>query len=190
MISPVQIYKIIQQFVAPLSSAMSGRNLKGIRNRTVFAVGITMIGIGIDTFFVFTHYDYLPSLIGTGYGWDYTASSVESKSVFWNYEVQRLVLLLIFAAVGWLIHRSDRTSITRFRTFQFLVETANLIILTGIGISVVMLYLSLGDEGKKLSETWDCVVMLVWFGILLVEYVFDLKFLRKEKTPTQTRDRM
>lgn len=181
MISPVQIYKIIQQFIAPLSTALSGRNMKGIRNRIILAVVVSLIGIGIDTYLVFTNYDYLPSLIGTNYGWDYAASVVESKSVFWDYEVQRLVLLLIFVIVGWLIRRSDTTSIIRFRTFQVLAETANLIIMTGIGISIVMLYISLGDDSKKLSESLDCIVMLVWLGILIVEYIFDLKFLRKRK---------
>lgn len=181
MISPVQIYKIIQQFIAPLSTALSGRNMRGIRNRIILAVVVSLISIGIDTYLVFTNYDYLPSLIGTNYGWDYAASVVESKSVFWDYEVQRLVLLLIFVIVGWLIRRSDTTSLIRFRTFQMLAETANLIIMTGIGISIVMLYISLGDDSKKLSESLDCIVMLVWLGILLVEYIFDLKFLRKGK---------
>ena len=180
MISPVHIYKFFQQILAPLAKGMSGRNAKGIRNRLVLAIVMSVIAILVDSYLVYTNYDYLPSNIGTWYDWDSIATVTEHKSVFWKYELQRIVGLLVFIVAGWMVYARNKKSLIRFRTFTAIVETANLVILTCVGISIIMLTISIGDQTRTVSDYWEAVVMYIWFIILLIEYISDIRFLKKE----------
>lgn len=181
MISPASIYIILKGFLARFFNGLSGRTFKGIKNRIVLAFSLAVIGMITDSLLVYTNYNYIPTYVGANFGWDYLATGMEHKSMFWSYELERIIGLAIFTATGWLIYRTDKTSITRFRVFCLLEETANLIILTYVGISIVILFISLGDNTQKISEKWELVTMGFWFCILLVEFIYDLRYFRQQK---------
>lgn len=182
MISPSSIYMVLRNLGTSLFNALSGRTFKGIRIRIILASVLACLGMAADSSMMYFNYDYIPSYIGADFGWDYAPAGVESKSMFWIYELERIVLLAVFTAAGWLIYRKNRNSITRFRIFCLLEETANLIILTYVGMSIAILYLSLGDDSQKVSEKWELTVLLFWLVILLWEFSLDLRFFRKQKS--------
>ncbi|MDO4820006.1 MAG: hypothetical protein Q3994_06505 [Prevotella sp.] len=43
-----------------------------------------------------------------------------------------------------------------------------------------MLTISIGDQTRTVSDYWEAVVMYIWFIILLIEYISDIRFLKKE----------
>ena len=181
MMQPVHFVKITQNVLAFLSDCMSGRNWKGMRNRIVLATVLSVVAIAVDSYMVYKDYDYLPSFVATTFEWSGIALNLEHKSVFIDYEIERVIVLCLFLAVGYLIYRRDKTSIVRFRTFSLLAETANLVILTGVGVSCVMLALSMGDKSQSVSDYWEFTIMFFWLALSLVEYYFDLRFFKNQK---------
>lgn len=177
--SVVGIFKSLGRGLAKFFDGLSGRNRKGMRNRLIIAVSLSVIAILVDSYLVYTNYEYLPSHIGTYYNWDYVATVTKPKSVFWNYELQRIAVLAVLVCAGWWIYVRNRASLIRFRIFALLAETANLIILTGVGISVIMLAISRGDTTSKVSDYVEIAVMYVWLVILLFEFFFDIRFLKR-----------
>ncbi|MCQ2059142.1 MAG: hypothetical protein MJY71_04835 [Bacteroidaceae bacterium] len=175
------VFQCVGRGLAKFFDGLSGRNRKGMRNRLIIAVSLSVIAILVDSYLVYTNYEYLPSHIGTYYNWDYVATVTKPKSVFWNYEMQRFVVLAVMVCAGWLTYSRDKASPVRFRVFTLLSEIANLIILTGVGISVIMLAISRGDSTKTVSDNVEFSVMYVWLTILLLEFFFDIRFLKQNK---------
>lgn len=171
--------KSYRQMFKALCAALSGRKLKGMKTRYVLAIVLAILSILVDAYFLYTNYNYLPSQIGTIYDGTDIALVKEDKAVLWDYELQRIVILIVSVVVGLLVRAVNRASIVRRRISLLLVETASLIIMTGVGISMVLLALSLGDNSQKLSNFFEVAVGLLWLAILLVEFRSDLKFLKR-----------
>lgn len=181
----IRLFKNIGTGLAKFFNALSGRLRKGMKLRFVIAVALAVTAILVDSYMVYTNYDYLPSYVGTYYNWDYVATVIKPKSVFWNYEMERIAILLIFVGIGLVVYSRNKASLIRFRSLTFLAETANLIIMTGVGVSIIMLAISTGDTSQQVSDNVEFIVMIVWFAILLVEYIFDIRFLKQNATVTE-----
>ena len=167
--------------LSKIGNHLSGRKREGMWTRLILAIALALIAMLVDAYMIYTNYDYLPTQIGTTYDWDSVATLSEHKSVFWHYELYRFIGLVAFVAVGWIIYAINKSSLIRLRIFTFLTETVNLIILTCVGVSLIMLAISMGDDTQKVSDYWETVVLYIWFIILLVEFIFDIRFLKKEK---------
>ena len=157
---------------------VDGGNEKGIRCRFWFAVLLSVIAIAVDTALVYSNYDYLPRTVPVLSDWDGVVQEWGPKTEFWQYEIQRIILLILCLIVGFLIVLLNPQSIIAKRTKCLLAETAMLIITTGVGISTVQLQLALGDYTQEISDYWEVTIMLGWFALSLVEYGFDVRKLR------------
>lgn len=187
----MRLLKSIGNGLTNFFNALSGRVRKGMKTRLVLAISLAVIAILVDSYMVYTNYDYLPSYVGTYYNWDYVATVTKPKSVFWNYELERIAILLICVCAGMIVHSRNKASLVRYRIFTLLAETANLFILTGVGISLIMLAVSTGDNTQKVSDNVELTVMYVWLLILIVEFIFDIRFIKKdcsEALPAENED--
>ena len=109
-----------------LCAALSGRKLKGMKTRYVLAIVLAILSILVDAYLLYTNYNYLPSQIGTIYDGTDIALVKEDKAVLWDYELQRIVILIVSVVVGLLVRAVNGASIVRRRISLLLVETANL----------------------------------------------------------------
>lgn len=179
MISLSSLNQLYRNVVSLLTDGMSGQLAKGMRNRIILATILTIVSIIADVWLCYSSYDYLPMHVSGGYDWQGVPHFSENKSIFWLYDAERIVLTVLMSGCGWLIWRKNKNSIIRLRHWTFLVELANLIVMTAVGISIAMMLLALGQYEDTFSEWWEWLIMGGWFFLLVLEYAVDLVKLSK-----------
>lgn len=158
--------------------AMDATTEKGLRNRVWMAIILSIAATMIDYYFVYPNYSALPDRIPTMHDWDGAATQWGDKSVFLEFEIQRLFSFVFTVGACWLMTHFF-TQFTVKRLACFFIETTMLCITTGVGISLVMLQIAMGDRSAKVSDYWEGVVMLVFLAMMLAELIIDFIRIRK-----------
>lgn len=184
-----QLRKHVQRHGNRIVSSMDAKALNGMRTRYWIAIAVAAIATIVDTVMVYYNYDYIPATIPLLSDWDSKILAWGSKSAFWDYEIQRIVLLGGCIGLGRLLCKLKPNSLIMRRTECLLVETASLIITTGVGVSIATLKLVMGDDTTHVSDYWETTIMLFWFSLLLVEYIANVVFLRKNYPVTKRNTR-
>lgn len=181
-----KIRKQVKKHGGTLASYMDTKTARGMRNRYWIAIITTIVAILVDTVMVSYNYQYIPRLVPILSDWDCNVVQWGSKTVFWEYEIQRVALLVGSILIGWLLRRMKPQSAILRRTECLIVETAMLLITTGVGISIATLALVMGDKTQRISDYWETTIMTFWFLLLLVEYITNIVFLHKQAKAPQS----
>lgn len=157
---------------------MDATTEKGLRNRVWMAIILSIAATMIDYYFVYPNYSALPDRIPTMHDWEGAATQWGDKSVFLEFEIQRLFSFIFCVGACWLMTYFFNQFMVK-RIACFLIEANMLCITTGVGISLVMLQIAMGDRSAKVSDYWEGVIMLVWLLLMLVELISDCIKIRK-----------
>lgn len=157
---------------------MDATTEKGLRNRVWLAVILSIVATMIDYYFVYPNYSALPDRIPTMHDWDGAATQWGDKSVFLEFEIQRLFSFIFCVGACWLMTNFFKQFIVK-RIACFFIETTMLCITTGVGISLVMLQIAMGDHSAKVSDYWEGMIMLFWLVLMLAELISDCIKIRK-----------
>lgn len=171
-------FQKIKAWAGAAMLAMDATTEKGLRNRVWMAVILSVAATMIDYYFVYPNYSALPDRIPTMHDWDGAATQWGDKSVFLEFEIQRLFTFVFCVGICWLMTHFFKQFIVK-RIACFFIETTMLCITTGVGISLVMLDIAMGDRSAHVSDYWEGVIMLGWLVIMLAELVGDCIKLRK-----------
>lgn len=168
----------IKEWAGKAMSAMDATTEQGLRNRVSIAIVLSVVATMVDYYFVYPNYSALPDRIPTMHDWDGAATQWGDKRIFLEFEIQRLFSFIFCVSACWLMtHFFKQFTVKRIACF--FVETMMLCITTGVGISLVMLQIAMGDRSAKVSDYWEGVIMLVWLVIMLAELISDCIKIRK-----------
>lgn len=170
--------KNITTWAGKAMQAIDATTEKGLRNRVWIAVILSFAATMLDYYYVYPNYSALPDRIPTMHDWDGAATQWGDKSVFLEFEIQRLFSFIFCVGTCWLITNFFNQFIVK-RIACFFIEATMLCITTGVGISLVMLQIAMGDRSAKVSDYWEMVIMLGWLAIMLTELIIDCIRIRK-----------
>lgn len=170
----------LRNFAGAAMRAMDATTEKGLRNRVWISVILSIVATMVDYYFVYPNYSALPDRIPTMHDWDGAATQWGDKSVFLEFEIQRLFTFIFTIGACWLMTTFFKQFIVK-RIACFFIETTMLCITTGVGISLVMLQIAMGDRSAKVSDYWEGVIMLFWLVIMLAELISDCIRIRKAR---------
>ncbi len=171
--------KKIGKIIPSLMNSMEASHLRGIRTRIHIAVICTLCSIAINTLFVAFNYNVIPNEIPAFHDVNGVYVDAVHKSVFFLYELEFLLLLLIVASVAKMIKTLFKDSLIYARTRCLLFETANLYITSVVGITTILLAIAKGDRTVELSYLSQVMIFLFWTAVMIFEYVVDLRKIRK-----------
>lgn len=174
-------FQTIKKWAGKAMRAMDATTDKGLRNRVWMAVILSIAATMVDYYFVYPNYSALPDRIPTMHDWDGAATQWGDKRVFLEFEIQRLFSFIFTVGICYLLTTFFNQFIVK-RLACFFIETTMLCITTGVGISLVMLQIAMGDRSAKVSDYWEGVTMLVFFIMMLAELISDCIRIKKAQS--------
>lgn len=90
----------------------------------------------------------------------------------------RVTFFLSMMLIGWLVYVAKGRTLKAGRAGVLIVDTANLVITTGVAMAAVYIEIAKGNSNEKLAEEWEYAVMLFWLLILVIEYITDRKHIK------------
>ncbi len=169
------VFKTISSFF----KLMTANHLRGIRFRTHFAIICASFFLVIDALFVANNYHLLPDIVPSFYDVDGIFVKAEQKSVFVRYIIELVALLTLTILVSWIMKPWFKTPIIYARTRCLLFDIANLYITSVVSIIMILLIIAKGEATEELSYWSQVIIFLFWTILMVIEYIFDLKKLRK-----------
>ena len=165
---------------------ISGKDLRGIRFRTILSIIITIVVLGIEIAVFYTQWDSIPDMIKYDYDFSGIANDVfEKRWIWYNLLFQIFICAFVFIA-KYLSYKTktvhnivyDKNNklvpIIDKRFSMFAMETAMLFVTTEQGYIFALVDI-------VSDHTCDVVVTLVflfWQILLIIEFFSDLKTLR------------
>lgn len=171
--------KKIGKIIPSLMYSMEANHLRGIRIRTRIAVICALCCIAINTLFVAFNYNFIPNEIPAFHDVNGVYINASHKSVFFIYELEFLLLLLIVASVAKMIKTLFKDTLIYARTRCLLFDIANLYITSVVGITTILFAIARGDKTAELSYFSQVIIFLFWTAVMIFEYVVDLRKIRK-----------
>lgn len=154
-------------------------NLRGIRVRTRIAIICALCFIAIYTLFVSFNYDSIPNLVPEFHDADGVLIKAVHKAAFFRYGFEFILLFLLTILVTRIIRPFFKEQIIYARTRCMIFDIVNLYITTAGCITMILFAFAQGDESEELSYFSQSMILLFWALVMIVEYVFDLKKIRK-----------
>lgn len=158
---------------------LTARTQAGITARLWIAVLMSVAALLVNVFYISPEFDLLPQVVPLLFDVNGEIAEWGDRSLMSNFTVLRIVFFLIMLLIAWLIYKAKGCTLLGRRMGLLVVDIANLVITTVIGMSLVYLEIAHGDTTQKLSELWEYAVMLFWILILIVEYITDRKYVSK-----------
>lgn len=176
----------IKQILQYISKHTEGTNYEGRRNRTWLAVILSIVSIAVDYTLVVMNYDYLPNRVAILYDWNNMPIAWADKSVFFEYETERVLLLVVLSLISVLIYKRKGGSAVAQRIICFLMEMTMLAITTGVGISIAALLVEMHDPEATVSDYWENAIMLFWAVVMTGEMLYDFYRMKQAETIQRT----
>lgn len=162
-----------------LSVMMDATTSIGRRTRFWIAVIFSIAAISVDSFMIWSNYDYLPARVGVLHDWDGVPQEWGDKSLFIRYCIERALIFILWVSAGWTLLHFKRESVIVKRFVVLLLEIAMLAVTTCVGISIAVMQSSLGVKDASVSEHYEYIVMSFWVVIMVAEFVSDILKLKK-----------
>lgn len=170
---------IIFKSISSFFKLMTANHLRGIRFRTRFAIICASFFLLIDALFVAYNYHLLPNIVPSFYDADGIFIKAEQKSVFVRYIIELAALLTLTILISWIMKPWFKTPIIYARTRCLLFDITNLYITSVVSIIMILLIIAKGEKAEELSYWSQAIIFFFWTIVMVVEYIFDLKKLRK-----------
>lgn len=157
---------------------LTARSREGINCRLWLAVAVSIAALLVNVFYIKEEYDHLPAIVPHSFDMFGEVAEWGHRSLISDYAEVRIVFFIIMLLIGWALCRMRGGSLWGQRIRLLVVDIANLVITTGISMTLVYIEIAKGDTTQKLSEHWENTVMLFWLLILIIEYITDRKHLK------------
>lgn len=164
--------------ISHILTYMMARNEKGITARLWMAVLMSVAALLVNIFYIDPAFDHLPSIVPLYFTADGEIAEWGHRSLIDDYDDIRVAFFIIMSLIGCGICRAMGNTLLGKRVRLLVIDIANLIITTGISMTLVYIEIAHGDTTQKLSEHWEYAVMLFWLAILIYEYYTDKKHLK------------
>ena len=151
------------------------RSQKGIKMRLWIAVSTTVCALLINYFYIKPEYDVLPPVVPISFTLEGEIADWGLRSLISDYAESRTLFFVVMFLAAWGIARTKGGCLPRKRLGLLIVDIANLVITTGVNMTLVYIKIANGDNSEKLYEHLEYIVMLIWISILLAEYWDDRK---------------
>lgn len=176
-------------FFQTLKLLISGRDEKGIRFRTKlsFVMAVAVLLIEIVTFFV--KWDVIPDLLDYEFDLDGISRNVFEKEWLWgNLALQLIIVYVLLISKRYLYkfnkvkkyisnQKDEIIPIVDKRIQMFFVETAALFVTTEQ--SYIFAIANIIED--KVCDNVVTVLFLFWLVVLLIEFIFDIKHIKKTR---------
>lgn len=179
----------MSSFIQFLKMIISGKDLRGIKFRTVLSIIITFVVLGIEIAVFYTHWDSLPDMIKYDYDFSGVANGVfEKKWIWYNLLLQMFICAFVFVVkhfayktkrVKSLVYDKNNKLIPIIdkRISMFAWETSMLFVTTEQGYIFALI-----DIVKdRMCDDIVTIIFLFWQILLVIEFLSDLKALRNNK---------
>lgn len=157
---------------------LTARSRVGINCRLWLAVVVSTAALLVNIFYIKEEYDHLPAIVPHSFDMFGEVAEWGHRSLISDYAEVRIVFFLIMLLIGWILCKLRGGSLLGQRIRLLVVDIANLVITTGISMTLVYIEIAKGDTTQKLSEHWEYIVMLFWLLILVIEYITDRKYIK------------
>lgn len=175
------IIPYISRFSAVAKKLMSylvARSQTGITARLWMAILMSAVALLVNVFYIDPAYDSLPTIVPIEFNADGDIAVWGHKTALDDYAGVRIVFFLSMLLIGWVISKAKGNTLMGQRMGLLVVDIANLVITTGISMTLVYIEIAHGDTSQKLSEHWEYAIMLFWILTLIIEYATDKKHIK------------
>lgn len=180
---------MLASFIQFIKMLLSKRNLRGIKFRTSVSIFVTFIVLAIEIAMFYIYWDSVPDMIKYDYDFSGIANGAfEKKWIWYNILVQIFICVIVFV-IKHLVYKTKRVyniiydkkgkiiPLIDKRFTMFAWETAMLFVTTEQGY-IFSLVDIIEDH---MCDDIVTIVFLTWQIVLIIEFLHDLKILRKIK---------
>lgn len=157
---------------------LTARSEKGIKTRLWFAVLMSVAALLFNVFCISPEFDRLPQEVPLLFDIEGNVAEWGHKSMITDFAGLRALFFVGMALIGCAICRFMGNSLMGKRIRLLVIDIANLVVTTCVGITIIYMEIAKGNHAQKLSEHWEYAVMLFWLVILIIEFVTDKKHLK------------
>ena len=175
-----------------LKMLLSGRELRGIRFRSILSIIVTIAVLALEIVVFYTQWDTIPDMIKYDYNFSGIANDMfEKKWIWYNLLFQMFICAFVFI-VKKLLYKTKRVHNIVFdknnrvipildrRFSMFALETAMLFVTTEQGYIFGLIDI----VNEHTCDVVVTAVFLFWMLILVIEFFTDIRALR---TPAKTK---
>lgn len=157
---------------------LTARNEIGIKLRLWMAMIMSVAALLVNVFYIAPEYDRLPQVVPLFFDMFGEIAEWGHKSMLNDYAEIRIVFFIIMVIIAWALCRKKGNNLLGKRIRLLVVDIANLVITTGISMTLVYIEIAHGTSTEKLSEHWEYTVMFIGLLFIIIEYVTDKKHLK------------
>lgn len=158
---------------------MTARTHAGIMVRLCMAVGMSVVALLFDFFYLQDEFDRLPAYVPMLFNVDGDIAEWGDKAALDCFNEIRLAFFIVMLIIGWLVYVLKHRTLTAERIGLLIVDMANLVVTTGVAMAAVYMEIAKGNTNEKLAEEWEYSVMCFWLLTLVIEYIADRKYIKK-----------
>lgn len=159
---------------------ITARSEAGISIRLWMAVLMAVVTLLVNVFYVAPEFDLLPQEVPLLFDMYGDVAEWGHKSNINDYAEIRLAFFVIMSLIACAICKFKGNTLIAKRQRLLIIDIANLVIMTAVGMSLVYIEIAHGDLSQKLSEHWEYLVMFFWIAVFLIEYITDKKHILKK----------
>lgn len=157
---------------------LTARTRAGINARLWMAVLMSVAALLVNVFYIAPQYDILPYTVPLFFDMYGNVAEWGNRSEINHFAEIRIGFFVVMLIVGWVIYKAKGCTLLARRAGLLAVDIANLIITTGISVTLVYIEIANGDNAQQLSEHWEYLVMSFWLLCLVVEYITDKRHIQ------------
>lgn len=161
-----------------LLECLTARSARGICIRLWMAVLMSAAALIYNVFFISPELAKLPMRVPVLFDIYGEVAEWGHKTELYDYAIYRSIFFVVMCLIGWAVCKAMKNTLHAKRIRLLIIDIANLVVVTVVGITIIYLEIAKGDLSQKLSEHWEYAVMLFWLIILGIEYVTDRKHLK------------
>lgn len=154
---------------------------EGIRIRLWMSVVMAVGALLVNVFYIKPEYDHLPKIVPLFFDMAGEIAQWGDKTLLYDYAEIRIAFFVIMVLIGWALCKSKNNSLLGKRQRLLVIDIANLVILTGVGMTLVYIEIAKGESSEKLSEEWEYLIMFVWLVVYIYEYISDKKLINENE---------
>lgn len=150
----------------------------GITFRLWIAMVLPVSALLFEVFYLQEEFESLPTQVPLLFDVYGNIAEMGDKSAMEGYTELRVVFFVIMVIIGWAICKVKGGTLIAQRLRLLVVDIANLVITTGVGMAAVYIEIAKGNLEEKLAEEWEYAVMTFWLLTLVYEYFWDKRHIQ------------
>lgn len=182
----VAVIRVIGQFfTSPLMKKIvyyfTANTPTGINFRLWMAMLAPVCALLFEVFYLQEEFQKLPTQVPLLFDVYGNVAEMGDKSSLEGYTEARVAFFVIMVVIGWAICKLKGGTLMAQRIRLLVVDIANLVITTGVGMAAVYIEIAKGNLTEKLAEEWEYAVMTFWLLTLIYEFIYDRRHIQAGK---------